>query len=74
MTPEQMQSYASYYKIPLPNLAETHFLHTYGYKPAEDVIEWSWSCTFRRFCALVRFPDGVTCWTYPRPEQLMQIE
>jgi hypothetical protein len=68
MTPEQMQSYAAHYNVPLPDLAETHFLYTYGYKPVESIIQWGWSSTFGRFNALVRFPDGTECWTYPRPE------
>ena len=68
MTPEQLQSYATYYNIPLPNLSETHFLLGYGYKPVTRIIQWGWSCTFGRFHALVEFPDGSECWTFPRPD------
>ena len=66
MTPDQMKSYAEHYNVAMPDLDETHFLYTYGYKPAQ-VIKWGWSCTFGKFNALVKFADGTECWTYPRP-------
>ncbi|MBT9173465.1 MAG: hypothetical protein DDT21_01866 [Syntrophomonadaceae bacterium] len=67
MTIEQMQSYSSFYNVPLPNPLEIRFLHGYAYKPVQNILEWGWCGTFGRFTAFVVFPDGTKIWTYPYP-------
>jgi hypothetical protein len=55
-------------QLPPKPVNATEFFTGYGYKPVQEVVAWEWSTTFGRWGAVVIFPDGLRCYTYPRPE------
>jgi hypothetical protein len=53
-------------KIPNPN---QQFSSDMGYTKPDKIYGWSWSETFHRWSAFVRFPNGKEIWSYPRDSQ-----
>jgi hypothetical protein len=61
----------SWGKIPIEN---QEFQSGRGYEKPAKLYGWSWSPTFNRWSAFIRFADGKETWTYPRTTDTSPIK
>lgn len=64
LVPEPGYTFVADYP-PIPIDAKL-FQRNYVFAEVERLIRWEWSVTFGRWGAIVEFPDGYTCYTWPK--------